>query len=64
MAGALGLKLAGPRVYGEIRVDDAYMGQGRLGATAADIRRGLALYRRAAAIEIFALGLVALIALI
>jgi adenosylcobinamide-phosphate synthase len=64
MAGALGLKLAGPRVYGDIRVDDAYMGQGRLGATAADIRRGLALYRRAAAIEIVALGAIALIALI
>jgi adenosylcobinamide-phosphate synthase len=64
MAGALGLKLAGPRVYGEIRVDDAFLGEGRLGATAADIRRGLALYRRAAAIEIFALGLIALIALI
>ena len=62
MAGALGLKLAGPRVYGDTRVDDAYMGEGRLGATAADIRRGLALYRRAAAIEILALGLVAVIA--
>jgi len=62
MAGALGLKLAGPRVYGETRVDDAYMGEGRLGATVADIRRGLALYRRAAAIEILAIGLVALIA--
>ena len=62
MAGALGLKLAGPRVYGETRVDDAYMGEGRLGATVADIRRGLALYRRAAAIEIIGIGLVALIA--
>jgi adenosylcobinamide-phosphate synthase len=62
MAGALGLKLAGPRVYGETRVDDAFMGEGRLGATAADIRRGLALYRRAAAIEIIALCGLALIA--
>jgi adenosylcobinamide-phosphate synthase len=64
MAGALGLRLAGPRVYGETRVDDAFMGDGRLGATAADIRRGLALYRRAAAIEMLALVLLALIALV
>jgi adenosylcobinamide-phosphate synthase len=57
MAGALGLKLAGPRVYGGVRVEDAYMGRGRRFATAADIRRALALYRRACAIEIAALGL-------
>lgn len=51
MAGALGLKLNGPRVYGDIRVDDAYMGDGRVAATAIDIRRALALYRRACAIQ-------------
>lgn len=44
MAGALGLSLAGPRVYGGIRVEDATMGDGRRDATAADIRRALALY--------------------
>ncbi|MCZ0736591.1 adenosylcobinamide-phosphate synthase CbiB [Phreatobacter sp. AB_2022a] len=47
MAGALGLRLAGPRVYGEARIDDRWMGDGRAEATAADIRRALALYRRA-----------------
>lgn len=47
MAGALGLRLAGPRVYGAIRVEDSWMGDGRAEATAADIRRALALYRRA-----------------
>jgi len=47
MAGALGLSLAGPRVYGGVVVDDATMGQGRRDATAADIRRALALYRSA-----------------
>jgi adenosylcobinamide-phosphate synthase len=62
MAGALGLRLAGPRVYGETRLEDAFMGDGRTAATARDIRRGLALYRRAAAIEIAALALLALIA--
>ncbi|MEI5667061.1 adenosylcobinamide-phosphate synthase CbiB [Bosea sp. CCNWLW174] len=46
MAGALGLRLAGPRVYGAVRVEDGWMGDGRAEATAADIRRALALYRR------------------
>ena len=50
MAGALGLSLAGPRVYGGVRVDDATMGDGRGDADAADIVRALALYRRADAI--------------
>jgi adenosylcobinamide-phosphate synthase len=47
MAGALGLALAGPRVYGGVSVDDALMGDGRREASAADIRAALALYRRA-----------------
>jgi adenosylcobinamide-phosphate synthase len=41
MAGALGLKLNGPKVYGETRVEDAYMGDGRRDAMAADIYRAL-----------------------
>ena len=52
VAGALGLSLAGPRVYGGVRVDDAAMGGGRWDASAADIRRALSLYRRADAILI------------
>jgi adenosylcobinamide-phosphate synthase len=56
MAGALGLKLAGPRVYGGVRIEDAFMGDGRREATAADIRAALALYRRACAIEFAALA--------
>jgi adenosylcobinamide-phosphate synthase len=52
MAGALGLSLAGPRVYGAVKVDDAAMGDGRRDATAADIRRALTLYRYADAILI------------
>ena len=51
MAGALGLKLAGPRIYGETLVDDAFMGEGKREATAADIFRALALYRRACLIQ-------------
>ena len=52
MAGALGLSLAGPRVYDGVRVEDAMMGNGRRDADAADIRRALALFRRADAILI------------
>jgi adenosylcobinamide-phosphate synthase len=47
MAGALGLRLAGPRVYGAVRVEDGWMGDGRAEATSADIARALALYRTA-----------------
>jgi adenosylcobinamide-phosphate synthase len=59
MAGALGLSLAGPRSYGGVRIEDATMGGGRRDATAADIRRALALFRRADAVLIVALGLLA-----
>jgi adenosylcobinamide-phosphate synthase len=47
MAGAIGLKLAGPRIYGEQVVDDAFMGDGSPDATAAEIRRALRLFRAA-----------------
>lgn len=43
MAGALGLKLNGPKTYGATHVDDAYMGDGRREATADDIDRALRL---------------------
>ena len=59
LAGALGLKLAGPRVYGETLVDDVFMGSGRTEANAGDIRRGLWLYRVACLLQGLALcGLV------
>jgi adenosylcobinamide-phosphate synthase len=48
MAGALGIAIAGPRRYGGVMVEDAYMGEGgRREVTAADIRRALQLYWRA-----------------
>jgi adenosylcobinamide-phosphate synthase len=62
MAGALGLKLAGPRVYGDTLVEDAFMGAGRREADAAEIWRALRLYRTACAIEMLALAGTALIA--
>lgn len=52
MAGALGLRLAGPRVYGTTRVEDAWMGDGRAEATTADLRRALSLYRIACGIQL------------
>jgi len=61
MAGALGLALAGPRIYAGTLIDDAVMGDGRRDATAADIRAALALYRRADALLIALLGLVAVV---
>jgi adenosylcobinamide-phosphate synthase len=61
MAGALGLALAGPRIYGGVQVDDAIMGDGRRDADAADIRRALALYRAADAIFIALLAALTLI---
>jgi adenosylcobinamide-phosphate synthase len=51
MAGALGLRLAGPRVYGGVRVEDHWMGDGRAEAGPADLRRALGLYRTACAVQ-------------
>jgi adenosylcobinamide-phosphate synthase len=59
MAGALGLSLAGARVYGGVRVEDATMGDGRRDADAVDIVRALALYRRADAILLALLAVAA-----
>jgi adenosylcobinamide-phosphate synthase len=61
MAGALGLALAGPRAYGGVRVDDAFMGNGRRAAAASDIRAALGLYRRADGILI---GFIAALAVV
>lgn len=61
MAGALGLRLGGPRVYGDVPVDDAFMGDGRAEATVADIRRALGLYRVACMVQGGALALLALV---
>ena len=60
MAGALGLALGGPRSYGGVPAgNDAWIGEGRYGATAADIRAALKLYVRADAILIGAVALLA-----
>ena len=61
MAGALGLRLAGPRVYGGVTVSDAYMGDGRREASSADIRSALRLYVRACQIEFAVVAALALL---
>ncbi|KPH76729.1 cobalamin biosynthesis protein CobD [Bosea vaviloviae] len=63
MAGALALRLAGPRIYGDVTVEDGWMGDGRAEATAADIRRALRLYRRACGLLWGLAGLGAVVAL-
>ncbi len=57
LAGALGLRLAGPRVYDGERVDDHWMGDGRSALGAADIRRALRLYRVACGAQMAFLAL-------
>jgi adenosylcobinamide-phosphate synthase len=61
MAGALGLSLAGPRIYGASRVEDSWMGDGRRAATVDDLGRALSLYRLACGIEIAVVVLGAII---
>ena len=58
VAGALGLRLGGPRRYPHRFVDDAWMGGGRADATPRDIGRALRLYRLACAIQVVAAALV------
>ena len=50
MAGALGLRLAGPIAYDGVIHDKPWIGDARTDATAADIRRALRLYVRASAL--------------
>ena len=61
MAGALGLKLNGPKNYAGVLVNDAYMGNGRREATAQDIRDALRLASTAWAIMVAALLITAVI---
>jgi adenosylcobinamide-phosphate synthase len=61
MAGALGLKLSGPRAYGGALSEDAWIGAGRERATTADIRRALKLYGTACALQVAAYGMLLLL---
>jgi adenosylcobinamide-phosphate synthase len=63
MAGALGLRLNGPRIYDGETVDDPYMGDGRGEVTVADIRAALKLYRIACGAQIAVLAIIAVLSL-
>jgi adenosylcobinamide-phosphate synthase len=56
MAGALGLRLGGRRIYDGVMIEDAFMGDGRRDASVSDIRRALSLYRRALVMQWIALA--------
>lgn len=59
MAGALGLRLTGPRSYAGVAVMDGWMGDGRAELTAADIDRALRLYWVACAVQATAIAALA-----
>jgi adenosylcobinamide-phosphate synthase len=60
MAGALAIRLSGPRVYDGVPVEERWVGRGRSELTAKDIRNALALYRTACALQIAVLVLIVL----
>jgi adenosylcobinamide-phosphate synthase len=59
MAGALDVKLSGPRFYHGALTEEAWIGEGREEASAADIRRALGLYKTACTLQIAALFVLA-----
>jgi adenosylcobinamide-phosphate synthase len=61
MAGALGLRLAGPRTYHGVLVDDHWMGDGRAEATAQDIDRALMIFRVGCAIALVIVAAIGLL---
>ena len=61
MAGALDLALAGPRRYGTATLDDPWLGAGTAQATPKDIRRALAVFTSACAINALAVLAVAVV---
>ena len=56
MAGALGLRLAGPRVYAGTVIEDAWMGADGGTAGMGDIRRALAVFRLACGVLVMLTG--------
>jgi adenosylcobinamide-phosphate synthase len=59
MAGALGLRLSGPRFYHGALTADEWIGEGREEASSADIRRALRVYKTACTVQIAAFGVLA-----
>ena len=63
MAGALDIRLSGPRVYDGVEVAERWVGDGRNVLTARDIRAALDLYRAACGLQIAALAAVVTVSL-
>ncbi len=63
MAGALGIRLSGPRIYDGVEVAERWVGEGRNELTARDIRAALDLYRAACGLQIAALVVLVTISL-
>lgn len=61
MAGALGVRLSGPRIYGTCRVEEPWLNAGARDPGAEDLARGLSLYRRAMACLALVLALLAVV---
>ena len=60
MAGGLGIRLSGPRIYDGVPVDERWVGEGNSDLTAKDIRRALKLYRTACGVQIAVLVVIVL----
>ena len=58
MAGALGIRLSGPRIYDGVPVEERWVGEGRSELTAKDVRAALKLYRAACGLQIAVLVLI------
>jgi adenosylcobinamide-phosphate synthase len=60
MAGALGIRLSGPRIYHGVAVEERWVGEGSSELGARDIRAALRLYRTACGLQIAVLAVIAL----
>ena len=60
MAGALGIRLSGPRIYDGVPVEERWVGEGRSELTAKDIRNALKLYRTACTLQVAVLVVIVL----
>ena len=60
MAGALGIRLSGPRIYDGVAVEERWVGEGNSELGARDIRLALKLYRMACGMQIAVLAVIAL----
>jgi adenosylcobinamide-phosphate synthase len=60
VAGALGIRLSGPRIYHGVAVEERWVGEGNSELGARDIRLALRLYRTACGLQIAVLAVIAL----